>query len=202
MVPPSLFPAAALTQYIRNTGPVVWKWGWSGDSADGCPALPPQSSMPPPTCGSSTPRSTLCWCSGRGPVPSSRATSWQQGPPEEGSPAPTTWDPLPPSTFSGTCSLAPSTPCTWWQWKATSRATERPGSSPLVSVKHTHPPHAPLPLYPVFLLQTLCWKCLLWVDLQEQPFEAAFQQNSLGNAPCCSFWTRWQEKELFASKSF
>lgn len=144
MVPPSLFSTAALTQHMRNTGQVYthglevgvkWRFSWE---ADGCSAFPPQSSMPPPTWGSSTPRSTRCWCCGRGPVPWSRGTSWQQGPPGEGSPAPTTWDPLPPSTSWGTCSLAPSTPCTSWRLKATCKATERPESSPLVSETHTH----------------------------------------------------------------
>lgn len=116
-----------------GSGGVRWRFGWE---ADGSSALPLQSWTPPPTCGSWTPRSTRCWCCGRGPALSSRATSSQQGPPGEGSPEPTTWDPLPPSTCSGTCSLAPSTPCTSWLLKATSRATERPESSPLVSEAH------------------------------------------------------------------
>lgn len=53
MVPPSLFPTAALTQHMRNTGQVYthglevgvkWRFSWE---ADGCSAFPPQSSMPP-----------------------------------------------------------------------------------------------------------------------------------------------------------
>lgn len=44
-------------------------------------------------------------------------------------------------------------------------------------------------------VQNLCRKWLLWIGLQKQPFEVAFQQNHLGNIPCSSFWSIWQEKE-------
>lgn len=46
-------------------------------------------------------------------------------------------------------------------------------------------------------LQNLCWKWLLWIGLQKKPFEVAFQENCLGNIPCSSFWTVWQEKESY-----
>ena len=46
-------------------------------------------------------------------------------------------------------------------------------------------------------LQNLCSKRLLSISLQKKPFEVAFQQNCLGNIPCSSFWTVWQEEERY-----
>lgn len=149
-----------------------------------------QNSMPRPTWDSSIPRSTRCSCCGRGPVLWSQDTGWLQVPREEASHGPTTWDLLPLSTFSGTCSLALSTQCTSWQLKKTCKAQERLESSQLVSITGTH--SSSLVPWPFLKTVGLCWKWLLWTGLQKIPFEVVFQQNCLGNIPCSSFWTFWQ----------
>lgn len=152
--------------------------------------FPPQSSMPPPTWGSSIPQSTLCWCCGHGPVLSSQDTDWLQVPREEVSHGHTMWALLLLSTSSGTCILALSTQCTSWQLKKTCKVPERLESSQRVSITGAY--SSSLMPWPFFKTEALCWKWLLWIGLQKNPFEVAFQQNCLGSIPCSSHWTIWQ----------